>query len=493
MPGADVVLYAGQAPLKVGSWSTVSDISAAAGLRIHHADAGVPKITTPSINPPHYFEMTFNAEAGRPYRLWIRAKAQDDFWGNDSVWIQFSDSVNSNGAAVFRIGTTSGTEVNLEDCSGCGLSGWGWQDNGWGTGVFGPQIFFQTTGTHTVRVQGREDGISIDQIVISPSTYLFTSPGALKNDNTVLPESGGGTPPPQPPTLTSVSPNSGSTAGGTSVTITGTNFSSGATVRFDSTAATNINVVSSTSITATTPAHAAGPVNIVVTNANGQSATLTNGFNYATAPAELTLLEDDFNDNSVNLAKWSPNNLFSGFTDGAVPTLETTQRLQVGALFAGQAGSHYNGLRSAAAYNFSGAYSYVELVQGPAASGTADGMFTIGQDPQNYYRIYVETGVFICQAKIGGTKRNLFTSAYSSSVHRFWRIRHDQTTGRVVFETASDNPNLSTSWVIRYNEPWDTAAVPLSSVMFEIKAGTWQTESIAPGTVVFDNFRAARP
>lgn len=274
------------------------------------------------------------------------------------------------------------------------------------------------------------------------------------------------------------------------MTITGTNFNAGATVRFDSTLATNVNVVSSTSITATTPAHAGGLVNIVVTNSNGQSATLPNGFTFTTVPAEITLLEDDFNDNSLNLAKWNTNNLFSGFTDSTVQSLETTQRLQIGALFSGQQGSHYNGLRSAAAYNFSGAYSYVELVQGPASAGTADAMFTIGQDPQNYYRIYVEQGTFICQKRIGGAKKNLFTSAYTPSVHRFWRIRHDQTTGNVVFETATD---LSAGWIFRFSEPWDTAAVPLSSVIFELKAGTWQAESVAPGTVVFDNFRAARP
>ncbi len=56
------------------------------------------------------------------------------------------------------------------------------------------------------------------------------------------------------PTVTSVSPNSGTTAGGTAVTITGTNFATGATVTFGGTAATNVVVASSTSITATTPA-----------------------------------------------------------------------------------------------------------------------------------------------------------------------------------------------------------------------------------------------
>jgi len=34
----------------------------------------------------------------------------------------------------------------------------------------------------------REDGLSIDQIVLSPSTYLNAAPGALKNDNTILPK-----------------------------------------------------------------------------------------------------------------------------------------------------------------------------------------------------------------------------------------------------------------------------------------------------------------
>ncbi len=55
------------------------------------------------------------------------------------------------------------------------------------------------------------------------------------------------------PTVTSVSPNSGTTAGGTAVTITGTNFAAGATVTFGSTAASSVVVVSATTITAVTP------------------------------------------------------------------------------------------------------------------------------------------------------------------------------------------------------------------------------------------------
>jgi hypothetical protein len=85
------------------------------------------------------------------------------------------------------------------------------------------------------------------------------------------------------PAVSSVSPNNGPAAGGTAVTITGTNFATGATVTFGGTAASNVVVVSGTQITATTPAQAAGGVTVTVT-VNGQSGSLTNGFTYIVAP-----------------------------------------------------------------------------------------------------------------------------------------------------------------------------------------------------------------
>ncbi len=58
------------------------------------------------------------------------------------------------------------------------------------------------------------------------------------------------------------------------MTITGTNFAAGATVKFGSTAATNVTVVNSTTITATTPAGSVGAVTVTVTNSNGLSRKL---------------------------------------------------------------------------------------------------------------------------------------------------------------------------------------------------------------------------
>ncbi len=85
------------------------------------------------------------------------------------------------------------------------------------------------------------------------------------------------------PTVTAISPTSGPTTGGTSVTITGTNFASGATVMFGTVTATAVTVGSTTSITATSPAESAGTVNVTVTTAGGTSATSSaDQFTYVT-------------------------------------------------------------------------------------------------------------------------------------------------------------------------------------------------------------------
>jgi phosphatidylserine/phosphatidylglycerophosphate/cardiolipin synthase-like enzyme len=204
-PG-DIVLYALDGLITGTKWSMVSDSSAGGGKRLWNMNAGASKLTTALASPASYVELTFNAVAGQPYHLWMRGRAEGNVYTNDSVFVQFSNSVTAASAPTFRIGTTSAAEYNLEDCSGCGVAGWGWQDNGWGVGVMGPNIFFDVTGPQTLRIQAREDGLSIDQIILSPSKFSSTFPGALKNDVTIYAATqgsmaGGGPPPPPPPTI----------------------------------------------------------------------------------------------------------------------------------------------------------------------------------------------------------------------------------------------------------------------------------------------------
>jgi 3',5'-cyclic AMP phosphodiesterase CpdA len=181
----DIVLYAADAAELHGAWQVESDASAAGGRRVRNPNAGLPKVDVALASPATYFEVTFAAEAGRPYHLWLRMRADGNAYPNDSVHVQFDQSETAGGAAAWRIGTTDATWVSLEDRAGAGMSGWGWNDNGWAG--MGPPVYFATSGQQRMRVQVREDGLSIDQIVISPGTYLARSPGALKNDTTILP------------------------------------------------------------------------------------------------------------------------------------------------------------------------------------------------------------------------------------------------------------------------------------------------------------------
>ncbi len=99
-----------------------------------------------------------------------------------------------------------------------------------------------------------------------------------------------------PPAVTSISPLAGPVAGGTAVTIRGSNFQDGATVTFDGTAATGVIFVSSDTITATTPAHPAGTVNVIVTNSDSQADTLFNRFGFGDLSTDTKIAFDSKRD-----------------------------------------------------------------------------------------------------------------------------------------------------------------------------------------------------
>lgn len=101
------------------------------------------------------------------------------------------------------------------------------------------------------------------------------------------------------PTLDSIDPTSGTMAGGTSVTLTGTNFINGATVLFGAVPATLVTFNDPTSLTAVTPAQGAGTVDVTVTNPDSQSATLNAAFTYL----GLSIFADGFE--SGNTTAWS--------------------------------------------------------------------------------------------------------------------------------------------------------------------------------------------
>jgi hypothetical protein len=187
-PTEEIVLYAAQASSIVGAWHGVADPTAAAGARVFYPNSNAPKVTTPLAHPASFVDVDFIADPTQTYKLWVRMKAQYNAAGNDSIWIQFSGSVDPAGRAAYRINSTSGLAINLEECSGCGISEWGWEDDGWGAvNRNGTLLRFPAGGAQQLRIQIREDGVSVDQIVLSAVTYRTARPGTAKSDTVIVP------------------------------------------------------------------------------------------------------------------------------------------------------------------------------------------------------------------------------------------------------------------------------------------------------------------
>ena len=135
-----------------------------------------------------------------------------------------------------------------------------------------------------------------------------------------------------PPIISSLAITGSATAadpaGGETITLTGSNFKSGATVTVGGTSANSVSIVSSSSITFTTPAKTAGDYDVVVTNTNGLAATLQNGISYNGTPAFTTaagnvgsVLEDAaMSTITIVAAEPDGGTLAFSVTSGALPT-----------------------------------------------------------------------------------------------------------------------------------------------------------------------------
>ena len=121
---------------------------------------------------------------------------------------------------------------------------------------------------------------TIDPVTAGTLLLTITAQNHLPYEATVTVDAN------SPPVITDVTPEDGGVAGGTAVTITGSNFTNTADtdVYFGGTAASSVVVVDSSTITCDTPAHAAGAVDVEVANSNGFD-TAPNAFTYHDAPS----------------------------------------------------------------------------------------------------------------------------------------------------------------------------------------------------------------
>lgn len=169
----------------------------------------------------------------------------------------------------------------------------------------GPSVGGQTvtvTGTNFTGVTSIQLGPASGVIaftVVNDTTLTFVTPARPPSVNHILVTSPGGTGALAnaytyiaAPTASALSPASGPSAGGTAVTLTGAGFVAGdTTVTIGGTAipAASVTVNSATSLSFTTPAHAAGNVAVTVSTSGGASSAVPGGYTYAATPVVASL------------------------------------------------------------------------------------------------------------------------------------------------------------------------------------------------------------
>lgn len=201
---------------------------------------------------------------------------------------------------------------------------------------------------------------------------------------------------------------------------------------------------------------------------NGQLLIVAEAGSGSIAP----IFGDDYNDNSLDANKWIVNS-----PGGSPAVTEQAQQLQI-ALAPNTAG--YNGVDSVSTYNLAGRMVQVEVPQAVSQAGWVENYLSLELDANNSFLIDVGTQI-IFRSRVNGVNDQTVL-AYSPSIHRHWRIRHDPGTNTINFETSTDGSVWTTRKTV-------TPGFALTSLRFRMGAGAWGTGNSSPGTAKYDNFK----
>jgi hypothetical protein len=180
-------------------------------------------------------------------------------------------------------------------------------------------------------------------------------------------------------------------------------------------------------------------------------------------------LTDDFNDNSINTAKWGTYNAGTG------TTVETGQQM----VLTPQAstGGDENQLYSIENYDLTGSQVSIKVIS--VCSGNMSSFLFVGPDGNNRIRFDVYGGYLSLNKIVANTYTQLGSSvAYSSSTHVYWRIR--ELSGTIYGDWSTDGTNWTNMGSTA--NPWAVTSCKAWVVTYE------DNVIASPGTFTIDNF-----
>jgi uncharacterized protein YhjY with autotransporter beta-barrel domain len=306
-----------------------------------------------------------------------------------------------------------------------------------------------------------------------PMTIGATGPIALSGTNNPVTSIDVAAP---APTVTSASPGLGSTLGGQSVVLTGTNLAGATAVTFGGTPASSFVVDSETQITAVAPARAAGTVNIVVTTPGGASATAAgNQYTFETPPSAPSVTTPS---NASRTNDDTP--LYSGTAGANLTITVSVDGASIGTTTSGAGGawsltqptaladgvhtvyataSSNNGINSAASstssFTVDTAAPSAPTVTAPVTGTVANDntpTFTGAAEANSTVRVFIG-GSFSGNANLVGTNWTYTSTALADATYSFWATATDltgnlspqSTTASLTVDTAAPPAPVITS------------------------------------------------
>jgi hypothetical protein len=187
--------------------------------------------------------------------------------------------------------------------------------------------------------------------------------------------------------------------------------------------------------------------------------------------AKAHTLVDNFNDNTIDSAKWDPYGT-------STEVREVNGRVEIRP--AGNDSGNYAGYGSLATYDLTDSRVWIELVQ-PLRPADEAGVFLNAKlDASNSLSIGVEQGVLLCTVTVAGASTRKQRTPYDAVQHRWLRLR--ETDAVICWETSADGMAWTTQ---------ATHAVPFAVTALELGFGAGTGNSYPwPGVAIFDNFNA---
>jgi hypothetical protein len=188
----------------------------------------------------------------------------------------------------------------------------------------------------------------------------------------------------------------------------------------------------------------------------------------------MQLFNDNFDDNSVDTAKWTK------FEAGGAYVSEINGRLEVH--FPVDTIDTTDGdISSVNTFDLSESYAYMQVIKAPSNQTNANGEIRLYADGDNWFRWVKEAGSLFVQRKNAGDVDSLKIFSYNPTIHRWWRIR--ESGGVVYWETSKD----SQLWTIHGSY---THGMDIHAMRVLIAAIGYQDE-LNPGLFIVDNFNVA--